>query len=173
MLIKFIKNIYYNTGAIKYKFGSVYDVEPDEIAKAYIARGQATALTFLPLKPKDAIKPSVRLPLNPSNAFANTAPPGSSEALIKLLGLTPRPGSKIRLAIPDPKTTKYFENKGVVRDTKAYYQNINTPVKEIAGLLAEVLDYAIDRKDSQMIQKVAGDLLTLKRLTEFYNGNRK
>lgn len=84
-----------------------------------------------------------------------------------------RPGNKIKLAIPDPKTTKYFESGKIVKDTRAFFKEIDTPVNKIADLLLAVLDYAIKQKDSYMIQEVSRDLLTLKRLAEFYNGQKR
>lgn len=131
---------------IKLKTGQVLSL-PDAQAQDLIRRGEAVLMPRIKLK-----KP---------------------EAIINKLGLKVRPGTKITLGRPDLKTTEYFENKGIIKDTRAFFEDKNTPVNKIADLLLAVLDYAIEQKDSFMIQKVSGDLLTLKRLTELYNGKEK
>ena len=165
MLIKFIKNAYhprkrtYGANAFTnrvYDFykGKTYDL-PDDKARHHILTGEAKkvdALAYLLAK-----KPPVSQ---------------DTTALLKRLGLIPQPQPKIKLPIQNEATLKALKNKELVKNMTGYFSDKNIPVKDIANYLIGIMDYAIDIKDDAMIGKIAGDLQTLFRLTEYNKGKK-
>jgi len=184
MIIRFIKDTYHprkRSLTPDYKAGFQYDlIYPD--AQYYIEQGLA-----VPVEPSRELKLKVlreRATETPAtNSFANIIPPVKkpsqlppSEAtinLMKTLGLIPtNPQNKISLPIRDPETIKALKNKELSRNMRSYFSDKEIPVKSLAGGLLKILDYAVEIKDDFMISKVAGDLKTLLRLTEFYRGKQ-
>ena len=179
MIVKFVKDTYHprkKSLTPDYKAGFEYNLT-DEDARYYIKQGVAVSKDFMfkVLRQRATETP-------PTNPFANIIPPVKkpsrlppSEAtinLMKTLGLIPKPQSKIRLPIQDEATLKALKNKELVKNMTGYFSNKNIPVKDIANNLIRIMDYAIDIKDDLMISKVAGDLQTLLRLTEFEKGKK-
>lgn len=140
-----------------YKAGVIYPLE-DDLAKWFLDRGEAEIL-FKVVSP------------NPNKVSLQVTKPNPElTTLLKTLGLMPKPQNKIRLPIQDTATLKALKNKELVKNMTGYFSDKNIPVKDIANSLIRLMDYAIDIKDDYMISKVAGDLQTLLRLTEFEQG---
>ena len=165
MRIKFIKNAYdprkrtYGANAFAnrvYDFyeGKTYDL-PDDKARHHILTGEAKKVDLL------------------ANLLANKPPVNQeTNALLKRLGLIPQPQARIKLPIQNETTLKALKNKELVKNMTNYFSDKNIPVRDIANYLIGIMDYAIDIKDDAIIGKIAGDLHTLFRLTEYNKGKK-
>lgn len=95
-------------------------------------------------------------------------PPSSSvKELMRALQLIPNPQPKIRLKIQDAEALKRIKNKQVVKDGREYFKGKEIPVEKVANLLLDLLDYAIEIKDDNLITRLSADIQTLLRLTRY------
>jgi hypothetical protein len=158
MLIRFIKATYHprkRSYYPDYKAGMVYNL-PDDEANYHIKQGEAIRVNSI-------IDKLVKKPQNRPMVD-----------LAKVLGMTPTPLKTIKLKIRDPQAERELKSKGLLREMQTYFDGVgDVPVKDIAGLLLTLMNYAVDIKDDLMIKKIAGDLQTLLRLTQYHEYNQK
>jgi hypothetical protein len=169
-----------------YENGKSYDV-PEIKARDYISKGWAIpALKLLTRRPQSENMPRKSLKFlrnqelnNATNALINLTPSNyygtqyskhgeEVSKLLKTLGLTPNPQPKITLPVQDPATVKRLKNKQMAKDIRMFFNNKDIQVKDLVRMLSMLLDYGVDIKDDSLISRVANDLLTLKRLTDYF-----
>ena len=95
------------------------------------------------------------------------------EELIRFLRLPIRPQREISLPNLTPEVKRELENKQMTNDLKDYFSNKEMSVKDIAELYLSIYDYAIEKKDSNLIAKLAVEIRTLLNIVEFYDRQQK
>ena len=168
MLVKFIKDYYPKGGPTgnrllaKYRAGKLYELKLEE-AWIYIASGYAEKVAKIVNKPQ------------PNQTLSHgTDISLRTNELLHALKIKPQPkpnNYKLRLPIDDKATRQLIESKQLAQASRDYFRSKNVRVGEIVNLLASLLDYGVDIKDEELIRKVSGDILTLKRLTDHYERN--
>jgi len=153
-----------------YEAGKIYDL-PEQDARFYIERGNAErAFVRFKVNKPTTIPPNVfgnKLPADPRNVvFAK-----NNNVLAKAMGVDPNPNPYAnKIPVKDPAIVKMVENKQLARDVRQFFNDKDVPVKELAGLLANLLDYGVDIRDWYLVSRVAGDINTIKRITDYYYG---
>ena len=145
MLIKFLKDTYHprkRSLEPDYKAGKFYNL-PEVDAKYYISRGCAEVA-----KIRLVAKPAPKL----TNAF-------------KVLKIKPQQGTGISLTALNKNEQELVTSKKWGREVGEYLKvNKDISVSDIGDLLLSILDYAIDNKDSQTIERVTRDLAVVYKL---------
>lgn len=150
MRVKFIKNTYFSNGTPRYKFGLIYDL-PDNEAQALIAQNYAT-------------------PANPLTGFLKIKRPDSN--IFKELKITPKTGTKISLTALNKSEQELITSKNWGKGVNNYLKNNkDVSVADISEILLSILNYAIDNKDSQTIDRVTRDLSIIYKLVKIKKAN--
>ena len=95
------------------------------------------------------------------------------EELIRFLRLPIRPQREINLPNLTPEVKRELENKQVVNDLRDYFSSKEMTIKDIAELYLIIYNYAIDKKDKDLILKLSMEIKTLLNMVEFYDKQTK
>lgn len=173
MRIKALSRIQHN-GRL-YLAGEILDVSQEQ-RNQLVGDGVAVDVMPLPLTFKSIANNDMPANVDPTtwrearNRAAHGFPVSSSDTahLVKFLGLKPQPKKKLNLVV-SPETSRALKSKQLSKDLDAYFTGKNIPVSYVAGLMIALLNYSMDvYKDEALVAKLSNDLLTLKRLTDFY-----
>jgi hypothetical protein len=165
-----------------YRQDEVYDL-PNSKALHYISKGWAIRINnaLVPAnntfnKFQDTFTESVygtKQPKQFTNHFSELNKTNTElNKLLNTLGLIPKPQKRITLPIQDPNLLKRLKNKELAKDIKTFFNDKDIKVVELVKMLSVLLEYGVDIKDDELISRVASDLLKLKRLTDYYYGQR-
>ena len=150
MLILFLKDIHkpfnlakqYGLNNPEYRKGQIVSL-PEAEAKHYIYKGYAEVA-----KIRLVAKPAPKL----TNAF-------------KVLKIKPQQGTGISLTTLNKNEQELVTSKKWGREVGEYLKaNKDISVSDIGDLLLSILDYAIDNKDSQTIERATRDLAVVYKL---------
>jgi hypothetical protein len=147
--------------------GKIYDLN-DSLARFFIDRGRAEQAKIKLKASKPSITGKARIVHAPNTINPRTGQVWTAPELLTALGLQTQPQPRINLTVQDQEALKNLRNKQLVNDAKDYFAGKTIPVERISAMLIILFEHAIDIKDDKLIAKIAGDLLTLKRLTGFY-----
>lgn len=90
------------------------------------------------------------------------------------LGITPKRQSSIKLPILSPEELRNLKNKGFSRDMRNYFKyKKDISVYEVGEKLVDLLDYAIDIKDSNTIARVSRDLSVFYKIVKLLDKGKK
>ena len=144
MLIRFLKDIYHprkRSLEPDYKAGKFYDL-PEAEARYYIGNGFAEVARIRLARPTPKL----------TNAF-------------KVLKIKPQQGTGISLATLNKSEQELVTSGKWGRAIGEYLkENKDLSVSDIGDLLLSILDYAIDNKDSQTVERVTRDLAVVYKL---------
>jgi len=147
-----------------YQKGRVYDVPADK-AESYIAKGYAEKFVINIPKGEQREKASQFFKqLTKEKEEIKREGERKLADLLQALKLKPEPSDRL--------TTTTITDKEI-EDFKRYFATkTDITADKLASMILAIYTYSKDIKDNKTLSKVSTDLLTLYRLTKFYDKNR-